>query len=85
MRQRFRTTFASRLSEDGSLVVASDRFRHQARNLQDCFDKLREMVLKVLVPPKKRRPTRPTAASKERRIESKRRRSDTKKARKQDW
>jgi ribosome-associated protein len=72
---------AGRLTRDGELLIASTRTRDQARNADDCLDKLREMIRASLRPPKVRRATRPTLASKKRRVESKQRRSDTKRGR----
>lgn len=81
VRQRFLTRYASRLTTEGELVVVSQRFRDQGRNIDDCYEKLRELVLSVAVPPKTRRATRPTRGSKERRLEGKRRQQTTKRLR----
>lgn len=67
-----------RITGDGDLVLTSQRYRDQERNRQDCEEKLREMVLQALQAPKPRRATRPTRGSKVRRLEAKRRRSETK-------
>ncbi|MFO0926325.1 MAG: alternative ribosome rescue aminoacyl-tRNA hydrolase ArfB [Gemmataceae bacterium] len=67
-----------RITVEGDLVLTSQRYRDQERNRQDCEDKLREMVLQALEAPKPRRATRPTRGSKVRRLEAKRRRSETK-------
>lgn len=77
-RNRFFEKFASRLSAEGDLVLMSDRFRDQGRNAADCLDKLREMIAAVLVAPKKRRATKPTFGSKQRRLKSKREHSEKK-------
>ena len=66
---------------EGELVIASQTHRDQERNKQACLDRLREMVLRALAVPKARKATRPTRASKRRRVEAKRRRSQTKQAR----
>ena len=50
-------------------------------NVADCLEKLRQMVLQAAQRPKTRRPTRPTKASRQRRLESKRRRSHAKQSR----
>lgn len=78
---RFLDKFASRLRNDGALVIASDRFREQKRNVEDCFDRIRTMILQVIAPPKSRRPTKPTRGSVEKRIQVKKQRSSTKKGR----
>ena len=79
--ERMKASFSSRLNNDGRLIIQSDRFRDQPQNIRDCQERLKEMILSVWFPPKKRRPTKPTRASKERRIKEKKSRSDTKKNR----
>lgn len=69
---------AGRLTRDGDLLLVSQRFRDQARNLDDCLNKLRDLILQALRPPKVRKATRPTKASREHRLEAKRRRAQTK-------
>ena len=71
----------SRLTKLGELLITSERFRDQAKNIADCMDKLRAIVLHALHPPKPRRATRPSKASKRRRLEAKRHRSQTKSGR----
>ena len=78
---RFRDSFASRLTKDGELVITSDRFRDQQMNLDDCFQKISEMVEATRFPPKPRKKTKPTKGSKRRRVEGKRVRSEIKKGR----
>lgn len=73
MRARFLAKFASKLTNEGELVITSDRHRDQPSNIEDCFEKVREMLVSVAVAPKKRRPTKPSKGSKERRLEGKRR------------
>ena len=72
VRQRFQERFAGRINRRGQIVVTSQRFRDQGRNVADCLDKVRNMVLAVAAPVKPRRPTRPTRASRERRLRAKR-------------
>ncbi|TWT87575.1 Peptidyl-tRNA hydrolase ArfB [Pseudobythopirellula maris] len=72
VRRRLQQSFASRLTNDGELVIASDRNREQGRNVADCVERLRAMVLSAASPPRKRRPTRPTRSSNESRLSSKR-------------
>ena len=71
----------NRLTGEGELLIASTLTRDQGRNLDDCLEKLRELILAALNPPKPRRATRPTLASKKRRVEGKQRRSETKRGR----
>lgn len=70
-----------RLTKDGMLVIRADRFRTQEQNRSDARARLQELVDEALHEPKPRVKTKPTRASKERRIESKARRSDVKRGR----
>ncbi|MEN8160445.1 MAG: alternative ribosome rescue aminoacyl-tRNA hydrolase ArfB [Myxococcota bacterium] len=69
---RFRTRFARRLGGDGVLIITSQRHRTRERNVAECGAKLEAMLAEVAKPPKRRKPTRPTRASKERRLAAKR-------------
>ncbi len=81
VRDRLIRAVSSRLTRDGELLITSQLTRDQGRNVEDCLDKLRLLVLAAARPPKARRPSRPTLASKQRRVESKLRRSSAKKLR----
>ena len=81
VRARLRALAGSRMTSDGVLVIDARTFRTQAENRQDARDRLIDLVRRALVRPKRRRKTRPSAASKERRLTSKRSRSDTKRGR----
>ena len=78
VRQRFLQKYAHRLTTEGELLVTSQRYRDAPRNSQDCLEKLRAMLLSVVHPPKRRRATRPTRGSVERRLQGKRRQSAAK-------
>ena len=82
VRERLLHLAGRRASEAGEIIIEARRFRTQERNRQDAVDRLMTMLRAAEIPPKKRRPTRPTAASKRRRIESKKRRAQTKDLRK---
>jgi ribosome-associated protein len=71
----------SRLTTDGSIVITANRFRNQPQNRDDAIARLAALLRAALTPPKPRKPTRPTLASKRRRIESKTRRGVTKQLR----
>jgi ribosome-associated protein len=71
-KSRFLQRFAPRISQAGDLLVTSDRYRDQPRNVADCYDKLRHLILTVLTPPRRRVKTRPSRASVERRLQQKR-------------
>ncbi len=76
-----------RLTKDGVLVIRADRFRTQEQNRSDARERLAELIEEATKEPKPRIKTRPTKASKERRIEGKTRRSVVKKGRGKvgDW
>ena len=71
VKNRFRQKYANRITQDGSLLITSQRFRDRGRNVADCLAKLRKMILAVSDPPKPRRPTKPTFGSKQRRRKDK--------------
>jgi ribosome-associated protein len=68
----------SRVTKLGELLITSERFRDQAKNIDDCVAKLRAILLRALHPPRPRKATKPTKAAHRRRLEAKRRRSQTK-------
>jgi ribosome-associated protein len=68
----------SRLTSDGVIVITADRFRTQALNRDDAVARLLELLRDAATPPKPRRKTRPTLASKQKRLEGKAKRSGVK-------
>jgi ribosome-associated protein len=70
-----------RLAQDGVLTIFADRFRTQIRNREDARERLLELIREAAVVPKIRRPTKPTKASKTRRLEAKSQRGDIKRQR----
>jgi ribosome-associated protein len=81
-RELLRAKLSNRLTADGDLLIASERHRESGRNLQDALERFAELLRKALTPQKKRRKTRPTRGSVDRRIKEKKQRSETKKQRK---
>ena len=83
---RLRALCRHRLDADGRLMVSSQTERNQARNLADALDRVRALVTAALREPRSRKASRPSGASRERRIESKKRRGALKRerAREQD-
>ena len=75
---RFVARFASRVTAAGDILITSDRYRDQPRNLEDCLAKLAAMLEEVAVAPTKRKPTRPGRAARERRIVAKKTRGSVK-------
>ena len=78
VRARFLQRFHTRITNEGDLVMASQLYRDQERNKQDCLEKLAAMLLSVAVLPKARRPTKPTKGSKQRRLTAKKHTAKTK-------
>ena len=70
-----------RLTADGVLVISAQQFRTQERNRADARERLAKLVAEAAVPPVPRRATRPTLASKKRRLEAKTQRGATKRLR----
>ena len=86
-RTRLRALAGHRLDAEGRLQITSQVTRDQTRNLEDAREKVRTLVAAAMREPKRRRPSRPTAAARERRIESKKHRGTTKRLRSRpgDW
>ncbi len=74
-----------RLTDEGVLVIQARRFRDQARNREDARERLAEIIQGSLAAPKRRVATRPTRASKERRLAGKQQRGKVKRTRSRDW
>ena len=60
-----------RISDDGIVTIKAQQFRRQDQNRVDALDRLRALIQSVAVPKKKRKTTKPTRTSKERRLDSK--------------
>lgn len=71
VRDRLILLLGSKLTKEGELIIKASRFRTQERNKQDAIERLCEWILRVATPPKKRRKTKPTYASKQKRMDSK--------------
>ena len=81
VRRRLRGLAGRRVSSDGWLIIEANRFRSQARNREDARDRLVELIRKAAHPPKPRKPTRPSAGARERRLSDKRARGQVKRER----
>ena len=81
IRQRLTSVAGRRMTGDGVLIIKAQRFRSQEQNWEDAINRLVALLQKAAETPRRRRATRPTRASKERRLESKKRRSKTKRLR----
>lgn len=75
----------TRITKEGLLRVRSQAFRSQLANKEAVVEKMNVLINQALIPEKKRKPTRPTAASKEKRFQQKKRLSEKKELRKKTW
>ena len=75
VRARLERLAGKRLTREGVLVINAERHRTQERNRQDARARLIELIRRAAVAPRPRRATKPTAGARERRLESKKRRS----------
>jgi ribosome-associated protein len=89
VRERLGRLAGRRLSGEGVLVIEAHRYRTRERNRADALDRLVALIQRAAEPPKPRKATRPTRASKERRLAAKRERAGTKRVRRgttgDDW
>lgn len=83
VRQRFVTQYKTRINQVGELVLYSQQYRDQPKNIDACLEQLRSMILAVRRPPKTRRKSKPTFGSKLRRLKEKKQRSDVKAGRRE--
>ncbi|MDG2291298.1 MAG: alternative ribosome rescue aminoacyl-tRNA hydrolase ArfB [Phycisphaerales bacterium] len=84
-RQRIQTALRTRITKAGILRITSQRHRTQAANRQAATERFIALLREALAPIKTRRPTKPTRASKTRRLESKKQRGSIKKGRQGKW
>jgi len=81
VRARLRRLAGRRMTAEGVVVITAQRYRSQERNRTDALERLLALLREAAAPPPKRRPTRPGRAAKERRLQEKRQRGDTKRTR----
>jgi ribosome-associated protein len=81
VKRRAATLAGRRLTSEGVVVITANQYRTQGRNREDARDRLIELLRAAAVAPIFRKPTRPTKASKTRRLEAKSHRAGTKKLR----
>ncbi|WP_439122032.1 alternative ribosome rescue aminoacyl-tRNA hydrolase ArfB [Marivita sp.] len=78
VKNRLRRISGRRWTKDGAIVLQVDETRSQARNRDIARDRLKEMIVQALIPPKRRVPTKPTLGSKKRRLKAKKVRGEVK-------
>ena len=81
VRERLEHLAGSRLTRDGYLVIIAQRHRMQGRNREDALERLIDLIRRAAVAPRVRRPTKPTKASRRRRVEAKKHRAGLKQMR----
>ncbi len=79
--RRLKTLAGRRMTRGGIIVLTARRFRNREANRRDALTRLVELIRRAAVAPKRRRPTKPTRASKHRRLEAKHRRAAVKNTR----
>jgi ribosome-associated protein len=85
VRARLLARHDRRLTDEGVMVIQARRFRDQARNRDDARERLIEIIRASLTPPKRRVATKPTRASRERRLAGKKQRANVKRNRGRAW
>ena len=83
-RHRLESLAGSRLTAAGELIITSETERSQSRNRDECFEKLRQLLVQAMHIPKVRRPTKPSRGSKERRLTAKKIRGEIKRNRRDE-
>ena len=81
VRARLLRKYRRRVTREGELIITSQRFRDQGRNVADCLEKLRILLATVAQAPVLRKRTKPSGSALKRRLESKRHRSGKKRMR----
>jgi ribosome-associated protein len=81
-KQLIKEKLGNKITEEGYLLVKSQTERSQLGNKEEVIRKINQLINQALIRPKKRKPTRPSKASKEKRIESKKKKSEIKEGRK---
>jgi ribosome-associated protein len=81
VRDRLLAQAGNRATLEGVIVIEARRHRTQAQNREDARERLADLIRRAMIPPRRRRKTRPTASSVERRVDAKRQRSQIKRAR----
>ena len=81
VRRRLLALRDHRILDSGEIAISSSRHRSQGRNREDALERLVELIRKAAIPPKKRRPTKPSKGAKEQRLQGKKQRGGIKRLR----
>lgn len=86
VKERLKRVAGSKITSDGELLIEARQYRTQEQNREDAIHRFVELLKRAFVKPKARRKTRPTAASKEKRLQHKKQRGEIKKIRQsKEW
>lgn len=85
VKERFKERFSHYVLESGEVQIVAQTSRSQKANIDEAIAKLHDMLNAVALPPKKRRPTKPTRSSVQKRLSSKKKDSDKKRLRQKDY
>jgi ribosome-associated protein len=85
VKSRLRALAGRRLTDDGAILITARNQRSQDHNRREALERLADMIRKALIAPKARKATKPTRASRERRLDSKTRQQQTKARRRVRW
>ena len=85
IKQRFKVKFKGFITEEGMVQITGQRFRSQKDNIDDCVQKLHEMLEQVFEPPKIRKATKPKRSAVLNRLNTKKKDSEKKRMRKNDY
>jgi ribosome-associated protein len=85
VKMRLRPLSGRRLTDEGAILIIARNHRTQEGNRREALERLADLIRAALVPPKPRKATRPTRASRERRLDGKSRRQTTKRLRSKSW
>jgi ribosome-associated protein len=86
VKQRLKRIAGNKITSEGELLIEAKKFRTQEQNREDAMNRFAELVRRAFEKPKKRTRTKPTAASKEKRLKQKKQRGDVKKLRQsKEW
>lgn len=85
VKERFRTKYKGFINEEGIVQITGQRHRSQKANIDDCIQKLHEMIEEVFTPPKTRKATKPKRSAILKRLNTKKKDSEKKRMRKSDY
>lgn len=85
VKERFRQRYKGFINEEGIVQIISQKTRSQKDNIDDCIQKLHEMIQEVLIPPKIRKATKPKKSAVLKRLNTKKKDSEKKRLRKNDY